>query len=245
MLDAGYMGLGPDLEIASGFGLGNFGVQRGPLGAALATLEAKAQLHAAATAVARLAVDSHVAGVHFLVAQLGRTGVHDLEVVVAGQARNTVGACHTHFVFGLGVVGLQVFEGDGPVQQIRARHIAVHRLDSELMLLETQGCASPVGGGAAHGFANPGGQAGKVFGNAPRSGSGACVQPCQLHKRLPLVVDEACARLGCAGLQHHDLDAFLAQFVGQCAAARARADDDDYRVVRKIKFRHVVSPVYG
>ena len=245
VLDAGHMGRRADFEIAGGLGLGDFGVQRGPFRAALAALEAKAQLHTASTAVTRLAVDGHIAGVHFLVAQLGSAGVHDLEVVVAGQAGNAVGAGDTHFVFGFGVVGLQVFEGDGPVQQISAWHFAVCRLDAELMLLEAQRCAGPVGGRAAHGFANPGWQAGKVFGDAPGTGGGACVQPGQLHKRLPLVVDKACARLHRARLEDHNLDALLAQFVGQCATARARTNNDDYGVVRKIKFRHVLSPVWG
>ena len=210
-----------NFKVASGLGLGNLGVQRGPLGAALATLETKAQLHAAAPAVARLAVDGHVAGVHVFVAQLGGTRVHDLEVVVARQPGNAVGAGHAHLVFSLGVVGLQVRQGDGPVQQIGTFDVAINRLGAELMRLKAQRGAGPVGGGAAHGLANPGWQTGKVFGHPPGARGGALVQPGQLAERLPFVVDEGLFGLQGARLQHHHLDALLAQFVGQRAAARA------------------------
>src|SRR6218665_1139674 len=70
MLDAGGMAFGAQLHVAGLFGLGQFGVQRGPFGPAFAALKTKAHLYAAAPVVARLAVDGHVAGVHILVAQL-------------------------------------------------------------------------------------------------------------------------------------------------------------------------------
>jgi len=161
------------LPVASA--LGQLGVQRAPFGAALATLEAEAQLQAAPAAVARLAVDGHVAGVHVLVAQLGRTAVHHLEVVVAGQAGDAVRARDAHLVLGLAVVGLELLEGHRPVEQVGSLDLAVHRLRAELVLLEAQRRAGPVRGGAPHGLADPGGQPGKVLGHAPAARRGACV----------------------------------------------------------------------
>ena len=42
-----------------------------------------------------------------------------------------------------------------------------------------------------------------------------------------------------AGFEHDDLDALLRQLVGERAAARTRADDDDDRVVAEVEFGHV------
>ena len=54
----------------------------------------------------------------FLVAELVGAGLQDLVVVVAGQARNAVGAGDAHLVLGLGVVGLQLRQRDRPVEQV-------------------------------------------------------------------------------------------------------------------------------
>ncbi|MPN28752.1 hypothetical protein SDC9_176197 [bioreactor metagenome] len=167
MLDARHMGLRAQLEVARGVRRRKLGVQRGPFRAALAALEAEAQLHAASTVVARLAVDGHVAGVHFLVAQLGGTGIHHLEVVIARQTGNAVGARHAHFVFCTRVIGCEILVGDGPIQQVRALDLAVHGARAELVFLKAQRCARPVRGGASHGLADPCGQLRKILGDAP------------------------------------------------------------------------------
>ena len=238
VLYAGDMGLGAQLKAASGLGRWQFGVKRGPLGAALAPLKAKAQLQAAPAAVAWLAVDGHVAGVHVFVAQLGGAVVHDLEVVVARQTRDAVGARDAHLGLGPVVIRLKVFVGQRPIEQIGALDLSVDGFGFEFMRLKTQRGTGPVGGGATHGFADPGRQACKVLGQAPTARGGALVQPGQLAEGLPLVVDETGVGLLATGLQHHHLNPFLAQLVGQSATARARADDDDQGVVAVIEFFH-------
>lgn len=239
VLDARGVRLRAQLELAGGFGFGQFGVEGGPFGAALAAFEAEAELQAARAAVARAAVDGHVAGVHFLVAQARGAVVHDLEVVVAGQAGDAVGARDTHLVLGLAVVGREFAQREGPVLQVGALDVAVDRARAEFVFLEAQRRAGPVRGGAAHGLADPRGQAGEVLGDAPASGGGAFVEPRELAERFPFVVDEAGVGLRAAGFQHHHLDAFLAQLVGQRAAAGAGADDDDDGVVAEVELGHV------
>lgn len=54
----------------------------------------------------------------FLVAELVGTGFHNLEIIVAGQTFNAVGAGDPHLVLGLGVVRLQIGQRDRPVEQI-------------------------------------------------------------------------------------------------------------------------------
>ena len=65
------------------------------------------------------------AGMDFLVAELARAGLHHLVIVVAGQARNAVGARDAHLVLGLGVPRLHLGERDRPVEQVGAGDIAV------------------------------------------------------------------------------------------------------------------------
>ena len=180
MFDARHVRLRTQVHIAGLLGLWQFGVKRAPLGAALATLEAEAQLHALTPIVARATVDGHVAGVHFLVAQLGGAGVHHLEVVVAGQPWDAVGACHAHLVFSAAVVGLKLLQSHWPIHQVGTLDITVGGAHLELVLLEAQRCASPVRRGTAHGLANPGGQSGEVFRDAPSARCGSRVQPSQL-----------------------------------------------------------------
>ena len=155
VLNTSHMRFGPQVEVACGFSLGDLGVQSGPFGTALATLETKAQLHTTATAIAWLAVDGHIACVYFFVAQFLGTRMHHFEVVVARQTGDAIGACHAHFVFCFSVIRFQLGQGDGPVEQIGTLDITINSFDTKLMLLEAQRRTGPVGGGAAHGFANP------------------------------------------------------------------------------------------
>ena len=91
------------------------------------------------------------------------------------------------------------------------------------MLLDAQGSAGPVGGGAPDGLADPGRQAGEVARDALPSR--ALVQPRDLQEAAPLVVLEGVDALVLAGLEHHHLDALLGQLVAERAAAGAGADD--------------------
>ena len=232
------MRLRAQLEIAGSVCLRQFGVQGRPFGAALAALEAEAELHAACATLARLAVDGHAAGVHFLIAEPGGAVVHHLEVVVARQARDAIGARDAHLVFGFGVIRLQLLERERPIQQIRSLEVAVERPGLKFMLLEAQRSAGPVRACTSNRLADPGREFRKILGNAPASGGRALVEPSQLAEGLPFIIDEAGIRLLAACFQHDDLDAFLAQLVGQRAAAGARTDDHDDRVIAEIKRCH-------
>ena len=175
MLDLQHLAVRPHLELAGRLALRDLGVERRPFRARLAALEAEADLLAGAAAVARLGVDRHVAGVHLLVAELLGAGLEHLEVVVAGQARDAVGAGHAHLVLGLGVVGLQLGQRDRPVEQVRAGDVAVGGLGLELVLLEAQRGAGPVHGRAADRLDDPGRQVGEVLRHAPVAGGRALV----------------------------------------------------------------------
>src|SRR5215472_3542464 len=126
------------VELAGLFGRRNLRVQRRPLSARLAALEAESELPAGGTAVARAAVNCHAARVNGLVSRARGAVVHDLEVVVAGQARNIVGARHAHLVLGLGVVRLELGERERPVEQVRAAYSRVMGLGLEFMFLQTE-----------------------------------------------------------------------------------------------------------
>ena len=167
VLDARHVAAGPDFQLSGLLALGNFGVERRPLRARLAALEAEADLLAGAAAVTRGRVDRHAARVAFLVAELVGAGLHDLEVIVAGQAFDAVGARGAHAVFGLGVPRFHFLAVDGPVEQVRTGDVAVGRLGLPFVRLEAQRCARPVNGRAADGLDDPGGKACEVLGHAP------------------------------------------------------------------------------
>ena len=231
VLDARHMAFSTQVHVASFLGLGQFGVQRGPLGAALAPLKAETDLHTTTPVVPWLAVDGHVTGMHFLVTQLFGACAEHLEVVVARQTRDAVGARDAHLVLGSGVVRLQFLQRHRPVHQVGACNLAIVGTGPEFVVLEPQRCASPVRRRAAHGFANPRGQVGEVFCQTPAARGGAVVQPCQLTEGFPLVVYEGCSRLHCACFEHNDLDTLLGEFVGERSATCAGPDDDDHIVV--------------
>ena len=96
----------------------------------------------------------------FLVAELPCAGLHHFEIVVAGQARNAVGARRTHFELGLGVPRLHLGERYWPVEQVGAGDVAIDRLDLELVFIEAQRRTGPVHGRAADRLDDPGRQIG-------------------------------------------------------------------------------------
>jgi hypothetical protein len=73
------------IEIASFFGLRDFTVHGRPLGIHFAALEAEAELAAVRSAIPTAAVDRHTPCVAILVTELFGTGIHHLEIVIAGQ----------------------------------------------------------------------------------------------------------------------------------------------------------------
>ena len=228
VLDPRRVTLGAQLEPAGFLRRRNLGVQGRPLGAGLAALEAEAELLAGAAPVAWLAVDRHAPGVAVLVAYLRRAVVEHLEVVVAGQPRDPIGARHAQLVLGARVVRLELLQRERPVEHVHPFHGAIHAADAELVLLKAQRRAGPVGGRASYGLADPRRKTGEVSRHLPGTRGRALVQPSELPERTPFVVDEAFGRFALAGLQQHHLDALLAQLVGERAAARPGADDDDH-----------------
>ena len=179
----------------------------------------------------------------FLVAERLGACLKDLEVVVAGQSGDAVGAGHPHFVLGLGVVGLEIGERDRPVEKVGTFDVAVGGLRLEFVLLKAQRSAGPVGRCSADCLDDPGGQVGEILRHPPVTGGGAIVEPGELAERVPFVVDEVLVLDALAGFQDDDVDALLGQFVAERAAAGARADDDDDAVVVQcVRCCHVLLP---
>ncbi len=170
----------------------------------------------------------------FLVAELVGAGFEYLEVIVAWQPFNAVGAGHPHLVFRLGIVRLELSQGQRPVEQVGALDLAIMCQRLELVLLEAQGRTGPVCRRAAHCLDDPGGQVGKVLRDAPAAASRAVVKPGKLGKTVPFVVDEILVFNTRTGLEHDDVDALLRQLVAERPAAGTRTDDDDHTVVVEI-----------
>ena len=239
MLDAQNMTLWPHFELAGGLAFRNLGVERRPFRAPLAALKAEARLLAGVAAIALDRVDGHVAGVAFLVAELVGTGFQNLEVVVAWQARQAVGAGHAHLRLGLGIIRLEFGEGDGPVEKIGTGDLAVGRERAEFVLLKPQRRAGPVRRRAADRFHDPRRQIGEILGDAPRARRRARIGPRELREARPFVIDEILVFVALARLEDHHVDALLGQFVAERPATGTRADDDDdVRIILSIPSRH-------
>ncbi len=242
MLDLQHLAVRPHLELAGLLALGDLGVERRPLCARPAALEAEADLHTGGAAVALLGIDRHPAGVAFLVAELVGAGLHHLEIVVARQAGNAVGARHAHLVLGLGVIRLHFLQRNGPVEQVRADHVAVGGARLELMLLDAQRGAGPVDGRAADRLDDPGRQPGEVARDPPASRGRARVEPGDLAEHLPFVIGEIRDLMPSAGFEDHRVDAFQRQLRAERSAAGAGPDHDNDLIVVQIVFRsHVRS----
>ena len=225
-----------DLHIAGRLALGYLGVERRPFRSPLAALEAEARLVAGNAAVSGRGVDRHPSGMDLLVAKLLRARLEDLEIVAARQAGPVARTGDAHLVLGLGVIGLEIGEGDRPVEKIGAGNMAVGRRLLELVLLEAKGCARPVGRRSADGLDDPGWQVGEVLVNPPAAGGRPHICPRELSEARPFIVDEIREVQALARFEHDDFDAFLRQFVAKRAAARARSYDDDDAVVVLIEF---------
>ncbi len=238
MLDVRGHRVRPDLQVAGRLALRDLGIQRRPLAAGLAALEAEADLLAGAATIARLAVDRHIPGVHLLVAELAGAGFQHLEVVVARQPRDPIRSRRAHLVLGLRIPRLHLGERDRPVEQVRTRDVAVRAARLELVLLEAQRSASPVHRRAADRLDDPRRQVGKIVRHAPGTRRGAHVLPGELGKARPFVVDEIRDLMASAGFQDHHLDALLRKLVAERAAAGAGADNADHGVVVQIECRH-------
>ena len=79
--------------------------------------------------------------------------------------------------------------------------------------------------------------------HTPRARRRAHVRPGQLGEAVPFIIGEIPDFVTFPGLQHHDLDTLLSQFVCERAAAGTGPDDDDDRVVVEIIFRsHGIPP---
>ena len=163
-----------------------------------------------------------------LVAQCLGTLLEDEVVVVARQALTVAGAGHAQLGFGLFIPGRHLSPVNRPVQKVRPFNGPVGGQRFPFMVLKAQGSARPVGRGAAHSLDDPRRKAGKVLGHAPVAAGGAGIQPGQLAKAFPFVVDVILGQVAPPGLQRHDLDALLRQLVRKDAAPCPGADDDDH-----------------
>ncbi len=90
MLDAHGAALRAQIEIAGRLGARDLRIQGAPLRAGFAALDAEALLDAQPTPVRGAGIDSHVVGVHALVADLLRAVVHHLEC----GSRPAIPGCH-------------------------------------------------------------------------------------------------------------------------------------------------------
>ncbi len=80
-------------------------------------------------------------------------------------------------------------------------------------------------GRSAHGFTSPGREVGKVFRDTPAARRGALVQPRKLFECEPFIVVKRDRRLARACLEQNDLEALLAELIGEGAAAGTGADN--------------------
>ncbi len=130
---------------------------------------------------------------------------------------------HAHLGLGLLVPRRQLGQRDRPIQQVRARHVAIGAAGLELVILEPQRRAGPVHGRAADRLDDPGRQVREIMRDPPGAGRGSHVLPGELGEAFPLVVDEIRDLVAVARLEDDDLDALLRQFVAERAAPRRRS----------------------
>ncbi len=235
MLDPQGHRAGPQLVVAGVHRPRHVGIGRRPLRPPLAALEAEAGLLARHPVVVVDRVDRHVSGVDALVADLLRTGLEDLVVVVPRQAGQVAGAGDAHLGLGLVVPRRHLGPVDRPVEQVRALHGTVVGQRLPLVILEAQAGAGEMRRRAADRLDDPRRQVGEVARHPPRPGGGAHVEPGELGEAFPLVVDEVLGLVVAAGFEGDDGDALLRQSVAEHAAAGTGADDDDDRVVVEVK----------
>src|SRR6202046_1929387 len=90
-------------------------------------------------------------------------------------------------------------------------------------------------------FDDPGGQIGEILGDAPIARGRGHVGTSALREALPLIVDEILQLGARAGLQDHDLDALLGEFVAERSTSGTGAHDYNNTIVIQIEFCHVIS----
>ncbi len=115
VLDSGDKAFSAQVEPAAGLCLRNLRIQRAPLGAGLAALRAEPLLNANSPTVARARIDRQVVGVHALVTQAPRAGIHHLEIVRGRHARIAIAACDSKSLLGQLIPAFQLSVVDRPV----------------------------------------------------------------------------------------------------------------------------------
>src|ERR1700736_999120 len=103
------------------------------------------------------------------------------------------------------------------------------------MLLETQRAAPPMDCCSADDFANPRGKVRKIFGDPPGSRRGTFIEPSQLGKRLPLIINMLLPFNPRSGLENQRANPLPSQFVSECTSSGARADNQHQATVIQIK----------
>ena len=225
MLDPHGVAAQPQVEVAGRLGARDLRIQRAPLGAGLAPLDAEALLDAHAALVRRPRVHGEVSRVHAAVSDPPRAVIHDLEVARRRQARIALPAGHEQPPLGEFVVALELAVVDRPVDQRRAGEGAVGGARAHLPRLNSRRGAGPVYRRSAERLRGPRRQPRVVLGHRPASRRGARIEPSQLYEGFAGVLREGRGGLARSGLEQHDLDAAAREFVGQRAAAGAGSDD--------------------
>ena len=198
-----------------------------PLRRVLVALEVESVLDARGSAVVRLGVRAiRARGVVLVADPLGTVGEH-LVVVVRRLGCSAMAMGRADRLLRLVVVGLEVGEGDRPVEQVGPLDVAVVGLGLELVLLEPRRRAAPVRGRAANSLDDPGRQVREILGHPVATGRGAVVEPRHLGERRPFIVLVVLGLDPRPGLQHYARDAALGQLIREGAATGAGADDDD------------------
>ena len=238
MLDSCDEAFAAQVEPAAGLGLRNLRIERAPLGAGLAALCAEALLDAKSPAVARPRIDRHIVGVHALVTQAPRTGMHHLEIVRGGQARIAVAARDSEPLLGHLVPAFELVVVDRPVGERGSGYVAIDAARAQLVGLQARCRGGPVHRGAAHRAAVPGRERRRILHRIPGAALRARFEPGELSECFARVLRESRERLALARLEQHDLEPAARQLIGHGAAAGTRTHDDhDVRVV-ELETRH-------
>src|SRR5262249_2096701 len=112
---------------------------------------------------------------------------------------------------------------------------------------QAQRGSRPVDSRPAHRLADPRREVREVFRHPPGPGSGTFVEPCELIECKPLLVAKRGGGLALARFQQDDREAFLAELVSKSAAAGARTNNHDHRVIIRCIGSHcsLLKPAWG
>ena len=167
-------------------------------------------------------------GEDILVADAPGAVAHHLEVVVGRQGRDPVRARDARPVLGPLVVGLEVRQADRPVEEAGALDRPVFGVDPELPVLEARAAPRPVHGRAPNRLTRPGGPVRGVLGVPDESDVVRSSSHEAWLNAARLVIDEVLRLVVLASFEQDDLDALLAELIGERPATRAGADHDDH-----------------